>query len=205
MSERLEVHPTHPQPRLIERAARALAEGRLLLIPTDAGYAFAWGLEARDAENRVVRLRALDTRHPFTLLCGRLSEVGSLAILDDPSFRLVKSLVPGPYTFVLPASAALPRRLKQAKRRAVGCRIPDHVVAQALLEAHGEPLLVSSVVLPEDSPEGHDADAVAERLKSHVDVMLDAGDSPPGPSSVVDLTGDSPRLIRAGRVVPRLD
>src|SRR5690606_40847727 len=119
---------------------------------------------------------------------GRLGEVVSLAIIAGTSYRLVKSLVPGPYTFVLPASAALPRRLQQAKRRAVGCRIPDHVAVQALLEAHGEPFLVSSVVLPEDSPEGHDAEAVAERLKSHVDVMLDAGDCPQGPSSVIDLT-----------------
>lgn len=210
VSERLAVHPTHPQPRLIERAARALAAGQLLLVPTDAGYAFAWALDARDAEARVQRLRALDMRHPFTVLCASLSAVGSLAILDDRSFRLVKSLVPGPFTFVLPASAALPRRLKQAKRRAVGCRIPDNVVARALLEAHGEPLLVSSALVPDadgsgESPASHDAEAVAERLKTQVDVMLDAGDTPPGASSVIDLTGDEPRLLREGRIVPRLD
>ena len=205
VSERLSVHPTHPQPRLIERAARALAAGELLLLPTDAGYAFGWGLESRDAEARVQRLRALDTRHPFTLLCGSLSEVGRVAMLDDQAFRLVKSLVPGPFTFVLPASAALPRRLKLAKRRAVGCRIPDHVVARALLEAHGEPLLVSSVVLPEALPDTHDPEAVAQRLRAHVDVMLDAGETPPGPSSVIDLTGDAPRLLREGRIVPQLD
>lgn len=209
MSERLEVHPTHPQPRAIARAAQALARHGLLLIPTDAGYAFAWALDARAAEDRVLRLRALDMHHPFTVLCAHLSEVGSLARLETPAFRLVRSLVPGPYTFVLPVASALPQRLKQApgsrsRRRAIGCRIPDHVVARSLLEAHGAPLLVSSVVLPDESPDNHDAEAVAERLQSHVDVMLDAGDCPPGPSSVIDLTGDAPRLLRAGRIVPEL-
>lgn len=209
MSERLEVHPTHPQPRALARAAQALARHGLLLLPTDAGYAFGWALEAQQAEQRVMRLRALDTHHPFTVLCRHLSDVGSLARLDTPAFRLVRSLVPGPYTFVLPVASALPHRLKQApgsrsRRRAIGCRIPDHAVAQALLEAHGAPLLVSTVALPDDSPEAHDADAVAERLQSHVDVMLDAADCPPGPSSVIDLTGDAPLLLRAGRIVPDL-
>lgn len=210
MTERIAIHPVTPQPRLLERAAQRLADGALLLIPTDADYCFAWSMHARDAQERVVRLRALDTRHPFTLLCARLSEIGSLAKLDDRAFRLVKSLIPGPYTFVLPASGELPRRLKQARRRDVGCRVPDHPVAQALLATHGEPLVASSAVLPgaddaDATPERHEADAVADRLLRHVDLMLDAGDCPAGPTSVIDLEGGTPRLVREGRVVPEFD
>lgn len=198
MSERLHIHPTHPQARLIERATEVLARHGLLLVPTDAGYAFAWAIDAVAAEQRVQRLRALDTRHPFTLLCAHLSEIGSLAKLDDAGFRVIKRAIPGPTTFILPAASALPRRLKQSKRRAVGCRIPDQAVARALLEAHGSPLLVSSVVLPEDSPDNHDPDAVAERLLRHVDLMLDAGPCPQGPTTIIDLCGDVPELVRTG-------
>src|SRR5690606_27711409 len=119
-----------------------------LVIPTDAGYSLVWSIDAIDAENRVQRLRALDSRHPFTVLCASISQIGSLAKLDDRSFRIVKSLTPGPTTFILPAGTELPRRLKQSKRRAIGCRIPDNTVTQALLEAAGSPLLATSLVLP---------------------------------------------------------
>lgn len=198
MSERLEIHPTHPQQRLIERAAAVLARHGLLLVPTDAGYAFAWAIDAVEAEQRVQRLRALDTRHPFTLLCEHLSDIGSLAKLDDASFRLVRRETPGPVTFILPAASALPRRLKQSKRRAVGCRIPDHVVARALLAAHGAPLLVSSVELPDMELENHDPDDVAGVLIRHVDLMIDAGPCPMGPTTIVDLCGDAPEVVREG-------
>lgn len=198
MSERLRVHPTHPQPRLLQQAAERLARGALVLLPTDAGYAFAWGIEARDAEERAQRLRRLDSRHPFTLLCSSISEIGSLAKLDDQAFRLIKSLVPGPCTFILPAASELPRRLKQSKRRAIGCRIPDHDVTRALLGVVGSPLLSTSLVLPDEDLDNHDAEAVAERMLRQVDLMLDADDCPPGPTSVVDLTGDAPQVTRQG-------
>ncbi|MEZ5465060.1 MAG: L-threonylcarbamoyladenylate synthase [Lysobacteraceae bacterium] len=198
MTERISVHPTHPQNRLIDRAAAVLRDGGLLLIPTDAGYDFAWGLEAVKAEDRVIRLRALDRRHPFTLICAGLSDVGSLSRLDNQAFRLIKGLIPGPITFILPTSSSLPKRLKQAKRRAIGCRVPDHAVAQALIAAHGAPLLVSSVVLPEESPDSHDPEAVAERLLHGVDLMLDADICPMGPTTVIDMSGETPQLIREG-------
>ncbi len=205
MSIRLETHPVNPQSRYIAQAARAIADGALLVIPTDAGYSLTWGIDATAAEQRVQRLRALDMRHPFTLLCDTISQIGSLAKLDDQAFRIIKSLTPGPITFILPAGSELPRRLKQTKRRAIGCRIPDNAVTRALLETVGSPLLTTSLVLPDEPLDNHEADAVAEGLLRHVDLMLDAGDCPPGPTSVLDLTGDAPTVTRQGFYPLELD
>ena len=198
MSERLEIHPINPQARLLAQATRCVEAGGLLIAPTDAGYSFIWGIDATDAEHRVQRLRALDTRHPFTLLCASISQIGSLAKLGDHAFRVIKSLTPGPITFILPAGADLPRRLKQSKRRAIGCRIPDNTVLQALLEQVGSPLLTTSLVLPDEPMDNNEAEAVAEGSLRHVDLMLDAGDCPPGPTSVLDFTGDEPVVSRQG-------
>jgi len=199
MSARLLVHPVDPQPRLIARAAAALLAGGLALCPTDAGYALVWMLDARDAEERVRRMRALDTKHPFTVLCASLSDVGRMARLGDPAFRLMKSLTPGPCTFILTASSDLPRRLKLDKRRSIGVRRVDHPVAQALLLAVEQPLLSTTVALPDaEDLASHVADDVADLLLERVDVMLDGGDCEPGPTSVVDATGDTPELLRQG-------
>lgn len=199
MSARLQVHPVDPQPRLIARAAAALQAGGLALCPTDAGYALVWMLEARDAEERVRRMRALDTKHPFTVLCASLSDVGRMARLGDPAFRLMKSLTPGPCTFILTASSDLPRRLKLDKRRSIGVRRVEHPVAQALLLAVEQPLLSTTVALPDaEDLASHVADDVADRLLEQVDVMLDGGDCEPGPTSVVDATGSAPELLRQG-------
>ncbi|MGY6517506.1 MAG: L-threonylcarbamoyladenylate synthase [Lysobacteraceae bacterium] len=208
MANRLGVHPVSPQSRLIERAADVVRRGGLLLCPTDAGYAFVWGVDARQAEERVIRLRALDTRHPFTLLCRSVSEVGQLTRLDDQAFRLIRALAPGPVTFILPASPGLPRRLRQAKRRAVGVRVPDHPAAIALMDTVGEPLLTTSLVLPGDEDEAmpsHEVEPVAERMLRHVDLMIDAGDCPQGPTTVIDCTGDPPEVTREGFVPVHLD
>jgi tRNA threonylcarbamoyl adenosine modification protein (Sua5/YciO/YrdC/YwlC family) len=199
MSARLEVHPVDPQPRLIARAAAALQAGGLALCPTDAGYALVWMLDARDAEERVRRMRALDTKHPFTVLCASLSDVGRMARLGDPAFRLMKSLTPGPCTFILTASSDLPRRLKLDKRRSIGVRRVEHPVVQALLQAVEQPLLSTTVALPDaEDLASHVADDVADRLLERVDVMLDGGDCEPGPTSVVDATGNAPELLRQG-------
>lgn len=202
MAERLNVHPDNPQARLVDKAAAVIRGGGLALVPTDAGYSLAWGLEGREAEARVQRLRELDSRHPFTLLCRQLSEAGRLARLDDPAFRLLRSLTPGPCTFILPASPDLPKRIKnvgRSKRRDIGIRLPGHGVVRMLLESVGEPLLSTSLVLPdEETPNSHEAEEVAERWLRWVDVMLDAGDCEPGPTSIVDCTGDEPEVIRQG-------
>ena len=203
MTDRYDIHPVTPQDRLIQKAAQTLKSGGLGLCPTDAGYALVWSLaDGRDAEERVRVLRQLDTKHPFTLLCRSISEAGRLARLDDPAFRLLRSLTPGPYTFILPASPDLPKRIRnsgRSKRRDIGIRLPDHVVAKALLEAMTEPLLSTSLVLPdEDDLVSHEADSVAERCLRWVDVMLDAGDCEPGPTSVVDCYADDISVLRQG-------
>lgn len=198
MSERLRVHPDHPAPRPLKQAVDRLQSGALAVLPSDAGYLLAWTLESRDAEERAIRLRKLDSKHRFTVLCRSLSEVGTLARLEDFAFRLIKPLVPGPRTFILPPGAGLPKRLKQAKRRSVGCRIPDHAVLRALLDTLEAPLLSTTLALPGDEFENHDAEAVAERVLRDVDLMLDAEDCPPGPTTVVDLTGDEPQIVRQG-------
>jgi tRNA threonylcarbamoyl adenosine modification protein (Sua5/YciO/YrdC/YwlC family) len=204
--QRWAIHPITPQARLMDAAAQRLQRGGLALCPTDAGYALVWSLNGVAAEERVRRLRQLDSRHPFTLLCASISQAGQLARLDDSAFRLLRRLSPGPVTFILPASSQLPNRLKNAgrsKRRDIGIRLPDHPVAQALLAAAGEPLLSATVRLPEADAEdeawaGLEADTVAERWLHGVDVMLDAGDCPPGPTSIVDCTDDTASVVRQG-------
>ncbi len=202
MTVRHDVHPVTPQERLVNKSADVLRAGGLGLCPTDAGYALVWALHAKDAEDKVRRLRQLDSKHPFTLLCRQLSEAGRLARLDDPAFRLLRSLTPGPCTFILPASAELPKRIRdggRSKRRTIGIRLPDHVVAKALLEAMGEPLLSTSLVLPDEGDlVSHEADSVAESCLRWADFMLDAGDCEPGPTSMVDCTGDEPEVLRQG-------
>jgi tRNA threonylcarbamoyl adenosine modification protein (Sua5/YciO/YrdC/YwlC family) len=202
MTVRFEVHPVTPQERLLNKAAEQLAAGGLGLCPTDAGYTLVWAIASREAEERVRRLRQLDSKHPFTLLCRQLSEAGRLARLDDPAFRLLRSLTPGPCTFILPASAELPKRIRdggRSKRRDIGIRLPDHVVTRALLEAVGEPLLSASLVLPDEGDlVSHEAESVAEASLRWVDFMLDAGDCPPGPTSMVDCTGGEPVVMRQG-------
>ena len=186
----------------MRQAAQLLQDGGLGLCPTDAGYTLVWALNGKAAEERVQRLRQLDSKHPFTLLCRQLSEAGRLARLDDRAFRLMRSLTPGPCTFILPASAELPKRIKhsgRSKRRDIGIRLPDHVVVRALLEAMGEPLLSTSLVFPDEDPlVSHEADSVADRCLRWADVMLDAEDCEPGPTSVVDCTGDEPVVLRQG-------
>jgi tRNA threonylcarbamoyl adenosine modification protein (Sua5/YciO/YrdC/YwlC family) len=202
MTVRFDVHPVNPQERYLNKAAEQLAGGGVGLCPTDAGYTLVWSIEGREAEERVRRLRQLDSKHPFTVLCKQLSEAGRLARLDDPAFRLMRSLTPGPCTFILPASAELPRRIRNAgrsKRRDIGIRLPDHVVARALLDAVGQPLLSTSLVLPgEADPVSNEAESVAEGWLRWVDFMLDAGDCPPGPTSMVDCTGGEPVVMRQG-------
>jgi len=199
MSERLPAHPVDPQPRSIARASALLRDGGVGLCPTDAGYALVWMLDAHAAEERVRRLRALDNKHPFTLLCASLSEVGRMARLGDTAFRLMKSLTPGPCTFILTASSDLPRRLKLDKRRSIGVRRVDHPVVDALLQAVEQPLLSTSVVLPgDDELASHLVDDVADRLLDRVGFLLDSGDCEQGPTSMIDVTGDAPQLLRQG-------
>ncbi len=203
---RLEVHPVNPQARMVERAAARLNAGGLGVCPTDAGYCLVWSLNGTDAEERVRQLRQLDSRHPFTLFCRSISDASRFARLDDSAFRLLRRLSPGPVTFILPASGQLPNRLKQgarSKRRDIGIRVPDHPAALALLEACGEVLLSTTLRSPgmdadEATFSGNESDEVADLWLHAVDVMLDAGHCPPGPTSIIDCTLPTPELVRQG-------
>lgn len=176
-----------------------LRAGALMVYPTDSCYAFGCTMGNKDAMDRVRRLRGIDESHLFTLVCPDLSSLASFAKVENSAFRLLRAHTPGPYTFVLRASREVPRRLQNPKRRSIGLRVPDHAVAAALLDALGEPLMSSTLKLAGDSLPLSEADAIAERVGRQVDLVLDAGACGLEPTSVVDLTGELPTVIRRGR------
>lgn len=196
--QRIVVHPLNPQARLLARAVEALREGALIVYPTDSGYALGWQLDAQAAQQRVERLRALKPKHNYTLMCADLKQASTLAQIDDRAFRFIRQRVPGPYTFVVPARASLPKRLANPKKRSVGVRIPDHKIALALIAELGEPMLTSTLLIPGEDLLTLDVDDLAEALEGRVDVFLDAGYCGSESTTVVDLLGAEPALLRAG-------
>lgn len=207
MAQYFEVHPTHPQARLVARAAEILRGGGVVAYPTDSCYALGCQLGDKDAMVRLRRIRDVDERHHFTLMCRDLSEIASYARVDNAQFRLLKLCTPGSYTFILEATRELPRRLLHPKRKTIGLRIPDHPVALALLAELGEPLLSTTLILPGDEEPLTDGEAIRERLEHEVDAVLDAGSCGVVPTTVVDLTGRAPEVVRRGKgpVAPFLD
>ena len=202
MSQRFAVHPTHPQPRLVRQAAALLRAGGLIAYPTDSCYALGCGLDAVDAAARLRALRGVDERHLLTLVCRDLAQVGRYARLDNWQFRVVRQGVPGPFTFVLPATREVPRRFKDARRSTIGVRVPAHPVAAALVEEVGEPILSSSLILPGDEAPLNDVDAIVEALGRRVDAVVDAGATAGEPSTVVDLSAPPGLVVRLGRGDP---
>ncbi len=198
MIQRFHVHPEHPPARQIGRAVEVLNKGGLVIYPTDATYALGCKMDALDALNRLRMIRQLDKEHRMSLICRDLSELARYAQVNNPSFRLLKKYTPGPYTFILPGSAELPRRLSDPKRKTLGLRIPNHTVVHALLTELAAPLLSSTLQLPGDELPLSDPDEIADRLMKQVDVFLDAGACGLEPTTVVDLTGEEPRLLRQG-------
>lgn len=198
MTQRLEIHPTHPQKRLLSRAAQCLAEGGLIAMPTDACYVLACRLGDREAVERLRAIRGLDERHLLTLMCRDLSELSTYARVDNAQYRFLREWTPGPYTFVLDATREVPRRLWHPSRKTIGLRLPDAPVAQGVLEAHGEPLLCSSLILPGEDDPLHEADEVLERIDRRIDLVIDAGGQGFVPTTVVDLTGAEPVVVRSG-------
>lgn len=198
MSRRLEIHPMSPQKRLIDQAVAALRAGELVVYPTDSGYAFGFALDSRQAMERVARLRQLKPRHNYTLACRDLKQIGQYARVDDAAFRLMRSHLPGGYTFILPASSLVPKRVATEKRRSIGVRMPDHPVAQALIEALGEPLLSSSLVLPGQDLYAFEVDELYELLDPQVDVFIDAGPCGMHPTTVVSLLDTPFEVLRYG-------
>ncbi|HEX4299607.1 MAG TPA: L-threonylcarbamoyladenylate synthase [Gammaproteobacteria bacterium] len=202
MSQYFTLHPVNPQLRLIRRAVEILKTGGVVIYPTDSCYALGCHLGDKDAMERVRRIRGADKDHNFTLMCRDLSEIATYAKVDNPTFRLLKACTPGPYTFILEATREVPRRLQHPKRKTIGIRVPDHPVPLAMLAELGEPIMSSTLMLPGDDAPLTDPEEMRARLEHQVDLIMDGGPCGFEATTVVDLTGEAPRLIRAGRGDP---
>ena len=193
------IHPDNPQPRLIKQAAAMVRDGAVIAYPTDSCYALGCHLGDKDAVARIRRIRGLDENHYMTLMCRDLSELAHYARVDNVQFRLLKNNTPGSYTFILDATKEVPKRLQHPKRNTVGIRIPDHPVALALLEELGEPLLSSTLILPGEEQALNDAEEIRSHLDQQLDLVLDGGATGLEPTTVIDLTGATPVLMRRGK------
>ena len=199
MSLYYKIHPVNPQIRLIRKAADLLRGGGVLVYPTDSTYALGCHMEDKGALDRIIRIRRLDEKHHFTLLCRDLSELSIYARFDTPAYRLMKFYTPGPYTFILRATRDVPRRLLHPSQKTVGLRIPDHAVAHALLESLEEPMMTTTLRLPEDLYPLNDSEQIQEKVGSRVDLVIDGGACGTVPTTLVDLTGTEPVLLRQGK------
>jgi tRNA threonylcarbamoyl adenosine modification protein (Sua5/YciO/YrdC/YwlC family) len=199
MSQYFRLHPDNPQPRLIKQAAQIICGGGLVALPTDSSYALGCRLDDKDAAERLRRIRGLDDKALLSLLVRDLSELASFAIIDNRQYRLIKSVTPGPYVFVLQATKEVPRRLSHPSRKTIGLRVPDHAITLALLEELGQPLLGSTLILPGETQPLNDPEEIRARLEKQLDLVIDGGACLCEPSTVVDLTGAEPVLVRAGR------
>lgn len=194
-----EIHPLNPQPRLISQAIAMIRSGKVIVYPTDSVYALGCHIGNKAAMERICRLRKVDQGHNFTLVCRDLSEIASYARIDNAAYRLIKAVTPGPYTFILRATGEVPRRLQNPKRKSIGIRIPDHRIVQDLLESLGEPLMSSTLILPGSDLPLTDPHEMQELLKKKVDLIIDGGNCGVEPTTVVDLTGEVPEIVRKGK------
>ncbi len=192
------MHPDNPQPRLISQAVALIREGGLIAYPTDSCYALGCGLGNRAGLDRIREIRHLDGKHHFTLVCRDFAQLGQFVKVSNAMFRLVKASTPGSYTFILPATKEVPRQLLHPKKLTVGVRIPAHTVTQALLAELGDPLLSSTLLLPGDEEPMNQGWEIKERLDHQVDAVLDSGDCGLEPTTVIDLSGDEPEILRRG-------
>jgi tRNA threonylcarbamoyl adenosine modification protein (Sua5/YciO/YrdC/YwlC family) len=202
MSQYFEVHPQNPQPRLLKQAAQILHAGGVMAVPTDSSYALVCHLDDKAAAEQLRRIRQVDDKHHLTLLCRDLSELASYARVDNRQYRLLKQGTPGPYTFILEATKEVPRRLSHPSRRTIGLRVPEHRVLQDLLEVFGAPLLATTLIPPGETEALNDPHEIRERFEKQLQAVLDAGACPAQPTTVVDLSGDEPVLLREGRGDP---
>jgi tRNA threonylcarbamoyl adenosine modification protein (Sua5/YciO/YrdC/YwlC family) len=203
MAECLELHPTTPQARILRIAADCLRDGGVIVYPTDSCYALGCAIGAKEAMERIQRIRQVGKHHFFTVICRDLSEISHFARIDNWQYRLLKAFTPGPYTFVLRATREVPRRLLDERRKTVGIRVPDHRVVRQLLEEYDEPLMSTTLVLPGDSLPLTDARDIEHRIGYAVDLILDGGNCGLEPSTIVDLSGEAPRVLRAGKGDPQ--
>lgn len=199
MAERLELHPTTPQTRVLRIAADCLRDGGVIVYPTDSCYALGCAIGAKGAMQRIQRIRQTGKRHFFTVICRDLSDIARFARVDNWQYRLLKAFTPGPYTFVLRATREVPRRLLEERRKTVGIRVPDHPVVRQLLAEFNEPLMSTTLLLPGDDLPLTDARDIEDRIGYAVDLILDGGNCGLEPSTIVDLSGEAPLVLRAGK------
>lgn len=203
MAQLFDVHPDNPQLRLLKQAVALLEQGGVLAVPTDSSYALVCHLDDKAAADRLRSIRQVDDRHHLTLLCRDLSELASYARVDNRQYRLLKAATPGPWTFILEATKEVPRRLSHPKRLTIGLRVPEHQVLQALLELHtGGPLLATTLIPAGESEPLNDAQEIRARYQHQLAAVIDAGACPHEPTTVIDLSGNPPEVLRRGRGDP---
>jgi tRNA threonylcarbamoyl adenosine modification protein (Sua5/YciO/YrdC/YwlC family) len=198
MSQFFQIHPDNPQLRLIRQAAQIIQSGGIVALPTDACYALVARLDDKTAVDRLRRIRGIDDKHHLTLLCRDLSEIAQYSRVDNRQYRLLKAATPGAYTFILEATKEVPRRLSHPSRKTIGLRVPDNAIAQALLEELGEPLLGTTLILPGDEHPLSDAEEIRDGLEKVIDLVVDGGACQLEPTTVIDLSGNEPVLVRQG-------
>lgn len=199
MAQYFTINSSNPQARLIKQAAQMVRDGKVIIYPTDSCYAIGCHLDDKNAVARIRQIRGVDDNHHMTLVCRDLSELSHYALVNNMQFRLLKHNTPGSYTFILQATKEIPKRLQHPKRSTIGVRIPDHAITLALLEELGEPLLSSTMILPNEESPLNDAQQIRTLLEQQVDLVIDGGAVAAQPTSVIDLTRDMPMLVRAGR------
>lgn len=202
MSQYFQIHPVNPQLRLIKQAAQIIHGGGIVALPTDSCYALVCHLDDKGAVERLRRIRGIDEKHHLTLLCRDLSEIGVYARVDNKQFRLLKAATPGPFTFILEATRCVPRRLSHPSRKTIGLRVPENSIVEMLLAELQQPLLGTTLILPGDDQPLTDPEMVRERLEKQVDLIVDGGACSFEPTTVIDLSGTEPELVRQGRGDP---
>ena len=199
MSQYFQIHPENPQLRLIRQAVQIVDAGGIVALPTDSSYALVCHLDDKSAVDRLRRIRGVDDKHHLTLLCRDLSEIANYAKVDNRQYRLLKAATPGPYTFILEATREVPRRLSHPSRKTIGLRVPEHAIAHALLEELKQPLLGTTLILPGSEQPLNDPEEIREQLEKQIDLVIDGGSCSLLPTTVVDLSGDVPEILREGR------
>lgn len=202
MAQHFQIHPENPQPRLIKQAAQIISSGGIVAAPTDSAYALVCRLDDKGAVEKLRRIRGVDDKHHLTLLVRDLSAIAHFARVDNTQYRLLKATTPGPYTVILEATREVPRRLSHPSRKTIGVRVPENQILLALIEELGEPLIGTTLQLPGDDHMLSDPDEVLERLGKQIELVIDGGAGTLEPSTVIDLTGPAPELVREGRGDP---
>ena len=204
MAQHFSVHPDNPQIRLLKQATALLDRGGIVAVPTDSSYALACHLDDKAAADQLRRIRGVDEKHHLTLLCRDLRELANYAIVDNQQFRLLKQATPGPFTFILEATKEVPRRLSHPQRKTIGLRVPEHKVLQELLALHSAPLLATTLIPPGETEPLNDAEMILEHFAHGIAAVIDAGDCPSQPTTVVDMTGGDITVVRQGRGDPAI-